>query len=103
MPHITKVDFPLTLEAAGDIETWAKKLGEALEALKRVAGELYGCWGDDEFGTKFAGNYLPASGEALESSKQTVAGLTTLAANLREIVRRFDAQDAGQPLELTES
>ncbi|MDT5025670.1 MAG: hypothetical protein QOE61_2096 [Micromonosporaceae bacterium] len=68
MSQITRVDIPIGLGAADDIEAWGDKLADALASLKREATELEGCWGDDKFAVKFAKSYLPFGEQTLNNA-----------------------------------
>jgi len=104
MSRITRVNIPEVEAAAGDLDKIAADLEKALDELKALGERLHGCWGEDEFGEKFAENYLPLAEELLDQSDHTVTDLATVAMNLREIARHFQDidQEAGEYLELSD-
>ena len=104
MSRITRVDIPAVGGALDNLDAIGDRFETAVAELKRVAAELHGCWGDDEFGKRFAENYLPYAEETLDNADLTVTNLRDMETNLREIVKLFQEADAvsGEGLELTD-
>src|SRR5512139_3347935 len=105
MSQITRVDIPVTLDAADELQDWHDRLATALATLKREAELLHGCWGDDKFGQRFAESYLPYAEQTLANAQTTVDGLLDVATNLRGIAQKFAEldTDGARVLELADS
>jgi uncharacterized protein YukE len=105
MSKITRVDIPSVTTTLGNLDGITDRFETAVATMKRVASELDGCWGDDEFGQKFAANYLKYADETLDNSDITVGTLRDLETNLRQIVKMFQELDSesGGVLELIDT
>jgi uncharacterized protein YukE len=105
MSRVTRMDIPEANGVADALDQVAKDLNDALAELKNVCELTHGCWGDDEFGEKFAANYLPAVDEMLRNSETTRGDLEKIAGNIRETAKLFQNIDheGGEHLELTDS
>jgi uncharacterized protein YukE len=99
------MSIPEVNAAAVDLEKIADDLRQALDQLKATCERLHGCWGEDEFGEKFAKNYLPAADEILKQSAISAEDLDKVAANLKTVAKEFQKvdQEGGESLELTDS
>lgn len=93
MGEITRVDIPVVNGASARLDVIADQLESAVHSLKRQLEARNGCWGDDEFGKKFAQGYLPKAEDTLKNSDLTTESLATVAENLRMITTEFAKLD----------
>jgi uncharacterized protein YukE len=104
MSRITRVDIPAADAAMNNLGGITERFEDAIAAMKCIAAELDGCWGDDKFGQKFAANYLGGADELLAGADESATALKELEAQLRKIAGMFQAldEDSGGVLELTD-
>ncbi|MFI7124036.1 hypothetical protein [Amycolatopsis sp. NPDC049868] len=93
MGDITSVDMH-----AADAAT--KKLADDTAELSRAIGDVHqeleersGCWGDDETGEKFEGQYMKPYKELMASLHELKDQLTLNASDIRKVPGEFAAQD----------
>lgn len=102
MPDITSADVPGVHGMADRLESAGDRLADVLKGLQRDLGAVHGCWGDDEAGKAFEGNYVGPAEQQLADIGTTAETLGTVADNLRLIADAFQQLDAegGGVLEL---
>lgn len=79
-----RIDLDALRGTAVELRTAAARLGELITALQGIRHSVGACWGADEAGRRFYGQYGPLS-------DQTMTGLRRLADELRSLARTVDA------------
>ncbi|WP_410813458.1 WXG100 family type VII secretion target [Micromonospora sp. 067-2] len=102
MSEITSADVPGVHGMTDRLGAGGDRLVDALKALQRDLGAVYGCWGDDASGKSFASKYVGPAEQQLADIGTTVETVSAVADNLRLIADAFQQLDAqgGGVLEL---
>lgn len=82
---------------AGEFEDLAGQAQRIADALRQAVDSAGACWGDDDFGTRFAAAHRPQADEALAAAAKLPGELRELGekfAAAAETTRQADADNA---------
>ncbi|MGW1677993.1 WXG100 family type VII secretion target [Saccharopolyspora sp. NPDC002376] len=93
-----------------EIRSGGKKIGDSGNDLEQVVNTLRSaldgegeCWGDDEAGQKFAGDYTKGRDSVFESLKKVVKALGDIDDNLKATADDTESSDSGSAADIGKS